>query len=124
MAGARYGGAMGYLADPRRRDPARVLAGARSVIVCGLNYNTAHPYSTEAAACVGGGEPRGWISRYAWGRDYHEVLWERLNALSAALRERFTEPHESRAYADTGPVAERCSRNTRDLGGWGKTHCC
>jgi len=35
-----YGGAMGYLADPGGRDPARVLAGARSVIVCGLNYNT------------------------------------------------------------------------------------
>src|SRR5882672_5927776 len=115
-----YGGAMGYLADPRRRDPARVLAGARSVIVCGLNYNTAHPYSTEAAACDGGGEPRGWISRYAWGRDYHEVLWERLNALSAALRERFPEAHESSAYADTGPVAERLFAKYAGLGWLGK----
>ena len=115
-----YGGAMGYLADPRRRDPARVLAGARSVIVCGLNYNTAHPYSTEAAACDGGDEPRGWISRYAWGRDYHEVLWERLNALAVALRERFPEAHESRAYADTGPVAERLFAKYAGLGWLGK----
>ena len=115
-----YGGAMGYLADPRRRDPARVLAGARSVIVCALNYNTAHPYSIEAAAWDGGGEPRGWISRYAWGRDYHEVLWERLNALAAVLRERFPEPHESRAYADTGPVAERLFAKYAGLGWLGK----
>jgi epoxyqueuosine reductase len=115
-----YGGAMGYLTDPRRRDPARVLAGARSVIVCALNYNTAHPYSIEAAAWDGGGEPRGWISRYAWGRDYHEVLWERLNALAEALRERFPEPHESRAYADTGPIAERLFAKYAGLGWLGK----
>jgi len=118
---AGYGGAMGYLADPRRRDPARVLAGARSVIVCALNYNTAHPYSTEAAACDGGDEPRGWISRYAWGRDYHEVLWERLNTLSAATEGTvFPEAHESRAYADTGPVAERLFAKYAGLGWLGK----
>jgi epoxyqueuosine reductase len=115
-----YGGEMGYLADARRRDPARVLAGARSVIVCALNYNTAHPYSNEAAASDGSGEPRGWISRYAWGRDYHEILWERLNALAETLRERFPEAHESRAYADTGPVAERLFAKYAGLGWLGK----
>jgi epoxyqueuosine reductase len=115
-----YGGAMGYLADSRRRDPALVLAGARSVIVCALNYNTAHLYSSEAAAVDRGGEAHGWISRYAWGRDYHEVLWERLNALADALRERFPEPHESRAYADTGPVAERLFAKYAGLGWLGK----
>jgi epoxyqueuosine reductase len=114
-----YGGEMGYLADPRRRDPARVLAGGRSAIVCALNYNTAHPYSSEAASS-GRGEPRGWISRYAWGRDYHEVLWERLNALTNSLSARFPEPHESRAYADTGPVAERLFARYAGLGWLGK----
>ena len=115
-----YAGEMGYLADPRRREPAEVLAGARSVIVCALNYNTAHPYSSEAAASGGRGEPRGWISRYAWGRDYHEVLWERLNGLAASLSARFPEPHESRAYADTGPVAERLFARYAGLGWLGK----
>jgi len=114
-----YGGVMGYLADPKRREPAQVLAGARSVIVCALNYNTAHPYSSEAAASDGGGT-RGWISRYAWGRDYHEVLWERLNALAEGLSERFQEPHQSRAYADTGPVAERLFAKYAGLGWLGK----
>jgi epoxyqueuosine reductase len=115
-----YGGAMGYLADQKRRNPAQVLAGARSVIVCALNYNTAHPYSGEAAVAETGGEARGWISRYAWGRDYHEVLWERLNALAEALKERFPEPHESRAYADTGPIAERLFAKYAGLGWLGK----
>ncbi|HEV8076252.1 MAG TPA: tRNA epoxyqueuosine(34) reductase QueG [Candidatus Acidoferrum sp.] len=115
-----YGGAMGYLADPRRRDPEKVLAGARSVIVCALNYNTAHPYSSEAAAAESSDGPRGWISRYAWGRDYHEVLWERLNALASALNERFPESHFSRAYADTGPVAERLFAKYAGLGWLGK----
>jgi len=115
-----YGGAMSYLADPRRAEPEQVLEGARSVIVCALNYNTAHPYSGEAAALEGSSEARGWISRYAWGRDYHEVLWERLNALAGELNERFPEPHRSRAYADTGPVAERLFAKYAGLGWMGK----
>jgi epoxyqueuosine reductase len=115
-----YGGAMGYLADPKRRDPKQVLEGARSVIVCALNYNTGHPYSSEAAASDGSSGARGWISRYAWGRDYHEVLWERLDALAGELNERFPEPHRSRAYADTGPVAERLFGKYAGLGWLGK----
>jgi len=115
-----YGGAMRYLEDPRRRQPEHVLAGARSAIVCALNYNTPHPYSSEAPALESGRGARGWISRYAWGRDYHEVLWERLNALADALKERFPEPHQSRAYADTGPVAERLFAKYAGLGWLGK----
>ena len=115
-----YGGEMSYLSDPRRREPGHVLAGARSVIVCALNYNTAHPHSSEAAAASRDGEPRGWISRYAWGRDYHEVLWERLNGLEDALVERFPGPHRSRAYADTGPIAERVFAKYAGLGWLGK----
>jgi epoxyqueuosine reductase len=115
-----YGGTMGYLADPRRREPERVLEGARSVIVCALNYNTAHPYSNESAAAEGRGEARGWISRYSWGRDYHEVLWERLNALAKQVGERFPAEHQFRAYADTGPVAERLFAKYAGLGWLGK----
>jgi epoxyqueuosine reductase len=115
-----YGGAMRYLEDPRRRQPEHVLAGARSAIVCALNYNTPHPYSSEAPGPESDRGARGWISRYAWGRDYHEVLWERLNALADALKERFPEPHQSRAYADTGPVAERLFAKYAGLGWLGK----
>ena len=48
--GRGYSGEMKYLEDPRRKNPLLVREDLRSVIVCGLNYNTAHVYSVEAAA--------------------------------------------------------------------------
>ena len=116
-----YAGEMAYLHDERRREPARVLPGLRSVVVCALNYNTAYPYSTEAAASASDSDaPRGWISRYAWGDDYHEVLWAKLNVLGAEIKEKFPEPFAARAYADTGPVAERVFAKYAGLGWLGK----
>jgi epoxyqueuosine reductase len=147
-----YAGEMKYLEDPRRRDPAAGLEGVRSIIVCGLNYNTAYPYSTDVAGSPArwaanrlladvdatGNKSRerasaerespaheavapcGWISRYAWGRDYHEVLWEKLNALFAVLREQVAEPFWAHAYADTGPVSERILAKYAGLGWLGK----
>ncbi len=115
-----YAGEMAYLGDDRRREPDRVLPGSGSVIVCALNYNTAHPYSIEADAAGSPKEPRGWVSRYAWGRDYHEVMWERLKELQRKLTERFQDTHFSRAYADTGPLAERIFAKHAGLGWLGK----
>src|SRR5579864_32159 len=45
-----HAGEMRYLHDARRRSPAHAMQGARSVIVCALNYNTSLPSSTDAAA--------------------------------------------------------------------------
>lgn len=115
-----YGGEMKYLEDPRRRDPLLLLENARSAIVCALNYNSAHPYSVDSAVTPQSAEPRGWISRYAWGRDYHEVLWKKLNVLSVALADKFPEPFAARAYADTGPIAERIFAKSAGLGWLGK----
>jgi epoxyqueuosine reductase len=117
-----YAGEMNYLHDPRRTEPALVLHDLRSVIVCALNYNTAHPYSTEAAANAAAqdGPPHGWISRYAWGTDYHEMMWKKLNALVDQLKEKFPDPFSARAYADTGPVAERVFAKYAGLGWLGK----
>jgi epoxyqueuosine reductase len=115
-----YAGEMKYLADERRRKPSLAMDNLRSVIVCALNYNTAYSYSVDAAAAPASDEPRGWISRYAWGSDYHEVLWEKLNALERSLREKFPGPFAARAYADTGPVAERVFAKYAGLGWLGK----
>jgi epoxyqueuosine reductase len=54
---------------------------ARSVIVCAINYNTEHPYSTQVH------DPdRGWISRYAWSReDYHDAVMRRLREVEGKL---------------------------------------
>jgi len=117
---AGYAGEMRYLEDERRREPGSVLEDLRSVIVCALNYNTDYPYSTEAAASANQDGPRGWISRYAWGDDYHEVMWGKLNSLQAEMKEKFREPFAARVYADTGPVAERVFAKHAGLGWIGK----
>jgi len=113
-----YAGEMQYLGDARRGDPARVLPGARSVIICGMNYNSALPKSIEFDGDDDGA--RGWISRYAWGDDYHDVLRSRLNALTAEMHERFDERFEALAYADTGPVQERIFAMYAGIGWIGK----
>src|SRR6266849_10138282 len=82
-----FAGEMEYLSDPRRRSAEGAFPGIRSVIVCALNYNTDLSRSTDFTHLPKNGEPRGWISRYAWGDDYHEVLQERLSQLVPALRE-------------------------------------
>lgn len=118
-----YAGEMKYLHDERRSDPRKALAGARSVIVVALNYNTAHPRTHEARYADASKAPRGWISRYAWGDDYHDVLREKLEALIGAMRAEFDEPFEARAYVDTGPIVERIAAKYAGLGWLGKNTC-
>jgi epoxyqueuosine reductase len=115
-----FAGEMKYLSDPRRRSAEGAFPGIRSVIVCALNYNTDLPRSIDVAHLRDDGEPRGWISRYAWGDDYHEVLQEKLCELMAALRERFNQPFEARVYTDTGPLQERIFAKYAGLGWLGK----
>jgi epoxyqueuosine reductase len=119
-----YAGEMLYLHDARRQSPSLAMQGARSVIVCALNYNTALPFSTETPDEVASQSgPRGWISRYAWGDDYHKVLGEKLDALIDKLRREFSEQFEARAYVDTGPVLERMAAKYAGLGWLAKNTC-
>jgi len=111
-----HAGEINYLHDLRRNDPARVLEGARSIIVVALNYRTQQPYSTEVPTSQAGEAPRGWISRYAWGDDYHDVLRQKLDALVAAMHDEFRDPFDARAYVDTGPIVERVAAHHAGLG--------
>jgi epoxyqueuosine reductase len=116
-----YCGEMRYLEDPRRSDPPAAMAEVRSVIVCALNYNTGQPRSIHAVAATPTDDsPRGWISRYAWGTDYHLVLREKLELLLGALQQRSGESFSARIYADTGPVQERTLAKYAGLGWLGK----
>jgi epoxyqueuosine reductase len=117
-----YAGEMNYLHDPRRTDPRLVLESLRSLIVVALNYNSAEPHSTECAPAPTE-SPRGWISRYAWGDDYHEVLREKLDTLILAMRAEFAEPFEARPYVDTGPMVERVAAKWAGLGWLAKNTC-
>ena len=117
---AGYAGKMGYLernAD-KRCVPHNLEPEAKSVIVCAAVYHTRQPLSTEIR------EPRrGWISRYAWGDDYHDVLKARLDRLVDFLAEASAEPVRTRVYVDTGPILERVYAKYAGIGWFGKNTC-
>src|SRR5580700_9501268 len=105
----------------KRESLARVAPWARSVIVCAINYNTAHPYSTQSADAS-----QGWISRYAWaGEDYHEAVLRRLRQIEDKLRGlvEATGTWQSRSYVDTGPLIERVYAKYAGIGWIGKNTC-
>ncbi len=69
-----------------------------------------------------GREPRAWISRYAWGKDYHEVMRPMLAEFCAIL-EAAAPGVTTRAFVDTGPVVERAFARYSGLGWVGKNTC-
>ena len=95
---------------------------ARSVVVCAINYNTAQPYSTEV-----NDSQRGWISRYAWGQDYHDAVMEKLRVVEHKLRQECGEQEapelQTRCYVDTGPLVERVYAKYAGVGWIGKNTC-
>ncbi len=113
-----YAGEMGYLVSQaaRRSDLRVAFPWARSVVCVALQYDTPQPYSTQAP------HERGWIARYAWGDDYHEVMTAMLDRLTALLSAELG-PFRSRRYADTGPIAEKAYAAAAGLGAYGKNTC-
>jgi epoxyqueuosine reductase len=128
-----FHGEMEYLAsrndagELRRACIANVAPWARSVVVCGANYNSDTPYST---ACD---DPaKGWISRYAFVHsDYHKLLLSRLRRIEQRMAECVVEHHPAAAqptlrtwcYVDTGPVVERVLAAHSGIGWTGKNGC-
>ena len=102
--------------DPERRlDPARVVDGARSVISVGLMY-----YCEDPPDEVWEDPLRGRVARYAWGKDYHDVVKPMLMDLGRWLEGVAGEGMAWRAYVDTGPVLEREVAERAGLGFVGK----
>lgn len=92
-----------------RVDPRQLVPGARSVITLMMNYFPAEEQLPQA--------PR--IARYAWGKDYHFVIREKLNALLAFIRERIGEVN-GRGFVDSAPVLERSWAVKSGMGWVGK----
>jgi len=69
-----------------------------------------------------GARPRAWISRYAWGRDYHEIMRAKLERLRKAIEE-LAPGVETRVYVDTGPIVERAFARLSGIGWLGKNTC-
>ena len=107
-----YHAAMAWMARTKemRRDVRLKLPGAQSVIVAARNYYAPRPPVPPRSGAV---------ARYAWGRDYHRALGQRLERLAAFLGE--LEPGvECYASIDSGPVLERAWAAKAGLGWIGK----
>jgi epoxyqueuosine reductase len=118
---AGFAGKMSYLAGRRaeiRADPRSLLKEARSVIVVGKLYNSPRPYSTRFDHAG-----RAWISRYAWGDDYHDILRRGLGRLDSLLRTAAATPFESKICVDTAPLLERSYARQAGLGWIGRNTC-
>lgn len=111
-----YAGEMHYLERQKqaRLDPREIFPDVRSVIVCAMNYNSGKPHTTLDRA-------RAWISRYAWGEDYHETLQAKLRELASWIQSELG--GETRTYVDTGPLLERVFAKYAGIGWFGKNTC-
>ncbi len=111
-----FHGEMAYMARTadQRLHPAQSLPWARSIVSVALNYNT--PLPRDAAD----GQLRGWISRYAWGDDYHTVMQATLDRLLGFVRGEAGADVEGRIFVDAGPVLDRDSGARAGLGWFGK----
>ncbi|MFU8780256.1 MAG: tRNA epoxyqueuosine(34) reductase QueG [Kiritimatiellia bacterium] len=76
--------------------PQAIVPGCRSVLIAGLSYY-------QPGVCDG---VQGRVARYAWGRDYHKVLGNRLRKVARELALLYPE-HAFKGYADAVPLDER-----------------
>jgi len=114
---AGLAGSMSYLHRyiEQRRDPRRLLDGARSVVMCSLSYFQRRPASGRGAD-----GPRGRIARYAWGADYHQLVKDKLWTLLDGMNRQFPEPFEARVFVDTAPLLEKALAAEAGIGWIGK----
>lgn len=95
----------------KRKDVKEILPNAKSVISLGINYYTDEKHDNK--------ENTGKISRYAWGRDYHYTVWEKLDQFVEKCRE-LDSSFEAKTYIDTGPVMDKAWAVKSGIGWMGK----
>lgn len=106
-----FNGSMQYMANhfDMRVDPARLVPGAKSVITVLLNYFPEEQQKNTEAK----------IAKYAYGKDYHEVIRAKLNEFLFLIRENIGEVN-GRGFVDSAPVLERSWAVKSGLGWIGK----
>jgi epoxyqueuosine reductase len=108
---------MGYMQRPVEllSDPRKLQKSARSVVSLGVSYYPGeHPENTGAG---------GRVARYAWGRDYHEVIKEKLFRLRTELEEELGVRIKARGFTDAVPLLERSAAQHAGLGFFGRNSC-
>jgi epoxyqueuosine reductase len=106
---------MGYMARnfDKRTDPTRLVEGAQSVISLLFNYFTDQKQLDPQAPV---------ISKYAYGRDYHKVMKDRMHLLFGFIRE-LRPDTTGRIFVDSAPVLDRAWAKRAGLGWIGKNSC-
>ena len=106
-------GCMRWAAGHRdlRRDPSLLLDGAQTVISLALNYYPTRFQPPEAMR----------VAYYAYGRDYHEVLREKLTELAHFI-EQITQC-ATRPCVDSAPIRERYWAQRAGIGFIGRNNC-
>jgi epoxyqueuosine reductase len=106
-----YNGQMGYMENhfDKRLDPTLLVDGAKTVISVLLNYFPEKKQNPNA--------PK--LSKYAYGKDYHFVLKDKLRRLATAMEEKFG-AFEVRAFVDSAPVLDKAWARRAGLGWMGK----
>jgi len=94
----------------KRVDPTKLVPGARSVISLLYNYYTDEKQKDETA-------PK--ISKYAFGKDYHDVISDKLKQFLQFIRENFGDVY-GRVFVDSAPVLERAWAKRSGVGWVGK----
>ncbi|HET9824851.1 MAG TPA: tRNA epoxyqueuosine(34) reductase QueG [Chitinophagaceae bacterium] len=104
-------GSMKYMENyfELRIDPQKLVPGARSVITLLLNYFPAQMQNSNS--------PR--ISKYAYGKDYHDVIKSKLKSFLQTLREKIGDI-QGRGFVDSAPVLERTWAQKSGIGWIGK----
>lgn len=103
---------------PKRGDLRQVLPGAKSVVCLAFNYSPDDGMAMPPQLSSGE-HPTGTIARYARFDDYHDMIWERLDALLEFIREQSRDA-KGKVYCDTGPITERDLAMRAGLGWIGK----
>ncbi len=107
---------MGYMQRPVEllSNPKKLQKSAKSVVSLGVSY-----YPGDHPENPGGGK----VARYAWGRDYHEVIKKRLFRLRKELEEELGTKIKARAFTDAVPLLERSAAQRAGLGFFGRNSC-
>lgn len=93
----------------KRLDPTLLVDGAKSVVSLLLNYYPAEVQQPETYK----------ISKYAYGRDYHFVIKDKLKELLASIRDTIGEVG-GRVFVDSAPVLDKAWAAKSGLGWIGK----
>lgn len=96
--------------------PEHLLPGVKSIIAAGISYLMPDEAPPPEHA---DGVPRGWLSRYCRGQDYHRLLHERLEALAAWLTAAVPSAR-TLVHVDTGPPLDRAVAERAGIGKFGK----